>query len=133
MTYNTKQRDGIIKLIQSKKLAFTVKDLYDELDEKIGLTTIYRMIDKLVLDGRVNKYIGENNTTYYQYIEECDCTHHYYLKCDDCGIMIHVDCEEIEPFTEHITEHHGFIPNTKRIIIHGICKDCNKKNKETLC
>ena len=132
MTYNTKQKDDILVRIKSKDKAFTVRELYDELDN-IGLTTIYRFVDKLVNDGRINKYIGSDNVTYYQYIEECSCTHHYYLKCDDCGIMIHVDCEEIEPFTAHITEHHGFVPNMDRIIIHGLCKNCNKNTKENLC
>ncbi len=127
MTYNTKQKDDILMRIKSKDKAFTVKELYDELDN-IGLTTIYRFVDKLVGEGRINKYIDKSNTTYYQYIEECDCSHHYYLKCDDCGIMIHVDCDEIEPFTAHITKHHGFIPNTNRIIINGLCKECSKKN-----
>lgn len=127
MTYNTKQKDKILILVQKKTQPFMIKELYDELNGTIGLTTIYRLIDKLVLENRVNKYIGKDNITYYQYLEECDCCNHYYLKCDTCGSMIHVDCDHIEELTTHIRKHHGFVPNKERIIIHGICENCVKE------
>lgn len=133
MTYNTKQKDLILSIIRNKKSEFTIKDLYDELDKKIGLTTIYRLVDKLVLENRMNKYIGKDNITYYQYLEECDCCNHYYLKCDDCGAMIHVDCDHIEELTNHITIHHGFVPNKERIIIHGLCEDCFNRKGGLTC
>ena len=57
MTYKTKQREDILKAIQEQKGEFLVKDLYIALEERIGLTTIYRMVDKLVLDGILRKSI----------------------------------------------------------------------------
>ena len=108
------------------KYEFAVKDLYDGIHHEIGLTTIYRFIDKLVDEGRLSKYIGKDNITYYQYLEECHEENHFYLKCDNCGNLIHVDCDCIKDLSHHIMENHHFRPTKDQFMIHGICEECNK-------
>ncbi len=125
--YQTKQKDILLKEIRKKKEEFTIKELHEELST-IGLTTIYRFIDKLVEDKILVKRIGDNNTTYYQYLEECDKENHFYLKCDKCGEMIHVDCDCIEELSHHISSEHKFKLNKEKIIIGGICKKCMRKD-----
>lgn len=124
MTYNTKQKDIILDLIKKQKKEFTIKDIYSKLKNKTGLTTIYRLVDKLVLDGILSKTIGPDNVTYYQYLEKCTEENHFYLKCDKCGKLIHVDCECINDLTNHILSKHNFKSNREHIIINGICEDC---------
>ena len=126
-SYNTKQKDIIIEDIKNHKEEFTVKDIYNELDGKIGLTTIYRLIDKLVNEGTINKSIGKNNTTYYQYLEECDQDNHFFLKCESCGVMEHIDCDCIEELSNHISKEHKFLL-TDHIIINGKCNKCAKES-----
>ena len=127
-TYNTKQKDLILDLIKKQKCEFTIKDIYNSLKEKTGLTTIYRLVDKLVSEGYLNKYIGANNTTYYQYLEKCDSVNHFYLKCEKCGNLIHIDCDCIKDLTNHIMKHHNFITNKENIIINGVCENCLRRN-----
>lgn len=124
MSYNTKQKDLIINTISKYNKSFTVKDIYNKLKEKVGLTTIYRVIDKLVEEGIINKYIDKDNTTYYEYLEKCNCHNHFYLKCEKCGTMEHVDCDCIEELSKHIVDEHKFLLNREHIIIKGICKEC---------
>ena len=127
-SYNTKQKDIIIDEIEKHKEEFTIKDIYNELNKKIGLTTIYRLINKLVKEGRVNKSIGKDNITYYQFLEDCDKENHFFLKCNSCGVMEHIDCDCIEELSSHISKKHNF-SLTDHIIINGICKKCNKEGK----
>lgn len=122
--YNTKQKEVILDTIKSNKKEFTIKEIYERLKECTGLTTIYRLVDKLVEDGFLNKRIGDDNTTYYQYLEKCDCSNHFYLKCTNCGKLIHVDCDCIKDLSEHICCKHGFIASREHIIINGICSEC---------
>lgn len=122
--YNTKQKELILSIIKKKKHEFRVKDLYNDLNKEIGLTTIYRQIDKLVNEGRINKNINKDNITYYQYLEECNKKNHFYLKCDKCGNMTHIDCDCIEQLSNHIVKEHQFNLNKDCIIINGICKRC---------
>lgn len=125
--YNTKQKDIIINAIKMQKHEFTIKDIYDELKGKVGLTTIYRMVDKLIDENIINRYISKDNTTYYQYLKECEEENHFYLKCDKCGELIHIDCDCIEDLSNHIIKKHRFKLNKKNIIISGICEKCIKR------
>lgn len=123
-SYKTQQKDIILGIIKKQKHEFTIKDIYESIKEEVGLTTIYRSVDKLVEEGRLNKTISSDNTTYYQYLEECNEENHFYLKCDKCGNLIHVDCDCIEELTNHILKNHKFKPNKSHIIIEGICNNC---------
>ena len=123
MTYNTKQKDLILNVIKSIG-EFTVKDVYSKLEGKIGLTTIYRYIERLEKEGNITKYIGKDNATYYEYLEECDACNHFYLKCDKCGDLKHIDCDCIEDLTNHIYKDHNFKLNKEHIIINGVCGRC---------
>ncbi len=129
MSYNTKQKDLIMNIIKKKKNTFTVKDIYEEVKDSTGLTTIYRMIDKLVHDGILTKNISSDNITYYQYLEKCNHNNHFYLKCEICGNMTHIDCDCIIDLTNHIFKEHKFKPSKDHIIINGICKKCSKDVK----
>lgn len=122
--YKTKQKDIILNIIKQQKNSFTIKDIYKDLKGKVGLTTIYRLIDKLAEENKLNKTISSDNTTYYQYLEECTEENHFYLKCDKCGNMTHIDCDCIEELTSHIVQNHKFKPNKDHIIIDGICSKC---------
>lgn len=122
--YNTKQKDLLLKIIKNEEKEFTIKDIYNKAKEQVGLTTIYRYVEKLENMGRVSKSIGSNNLTYYQYLEECDSENHFYLKCEKCGKMEHVDCDCITDLNKHILNNHQFKINKEHIIINGICKNC---------
>jgi Fur family ferric uptake transcriptional regulator len=128
--YNTKQKKEIFNVIVNKKNEWTIKEIYEDLNKSIGLTTIYRYIDKLVMEGEVNKNIGKDNITYYQYLEKCNNDNHFYLKCNKCGKIEHVDCDCISDFNNHISKEHKFNMNTNNIIINGICSNCIKKENK---
>lgn len=124
--YKTKQKDLILDAIKKYKGAFTIKDIYNKLKDKTGLTTIYRLVGRLDYDGYLNKSIGKDNITYYQYIEKCSEKNHFYLKCEVCKNLEHVDCDCISDLTNHILNKHNFNLNKNQIIISGICKKCIK-------
>lgn len=126
-SYNTKQKDVIINLIKSKKHSFTAKEIYNDLNKEVGLTTIYRLIDSLVNEEILTKNINSKNEASYQILENCDKENHFYLKCDNCGDLIHIDCDYIEPLKKHIFDEHNFKLNDKHIIINGTCDNCSNK------
>lgn len=127
MSYSTKQKEYILKVIQEFEKEFTVKDIYERVKDEVGLTTVYRLVDKLVLDNTINKYIDKNNITYYEYLEKCSEENHFYLKCDKCKKLEHIDCDCINELYEHIKKEHNFKLNKENIIINGLCKKCNKE------
>lgn len=125
-TYNTKQKELILDIIKKQKKEFTVKDIYNETKNKTGLTTVYRLIDKLIEEGIIKKTIEKDNKTKYQYLEKCEEKNHFYLKCKKCKSMQHVDCDCINELSNHILKKHEFSADNENIIIGGICKNCQK-------
>jgi Fur family ferric uptake transcriptional regulator len=122
-TYKTKQKESINNVIKSLNKDFTIKDLYTKLNSSVGLTTLYRYVDKLLEEGRIIKL----DDTHYQYLEECEEENHFYLKCTSCGSLIHIDCGCVNDLFGHITSEHNFIPESKNIIINGTCSTCGGK------
>ena len=47
-TYKTKQKELILDVIKSFKNDFTIKEIYEKLNQNVGLTTIYRTIPILL-------------------------------------------------------------------------------------
>ena len=133
--YKTLQKEKILSIIKKYKKEFTVKDIYNQIKDEVGLTTIYRVIDLLVNEDKLKKYIGKDNITYYQYLKECNEENHFYLKCEECGSIIHIDCDCIEELKNHILNKHKFKLDNKQIIINGICNTCinNNKRGESSC
>lgn len=125
-TYKTKQKNIILEIIKKEEKPFTIKEIYEKI-KGVGLTTVYRLVDKLVEEGIIDKYIGKEGKNYYQYLEKCEKSNHFYLKCEVCGSLTHVDCDCIEKLSLHITKNHKFKPSKNKIIIDGKCYKCKEK------
>ena len=128
-TYNTTQKESIKETIKEFSDGFTIKELKELLDNKnikIGLTTVYRLIGELENKGIVKKYFDENNIAHYKYVKDCVSENHFYLKCVKCNKITHVDCNCINDFQSHIYKQHKFLLDAKNIILEGLCSSCNK-------
>ena len=121
--YQTKQKELLLNIIKNMNREFSIRELYKL--SGVGLTTIYRFIEKLECDGVIKKIVINNNI-YYQYLDKCLLDNHFYLKCSSCGKMIHVDCDCINKLVLHIFDIHGFKMNKNNIIIPGKCMDCEE-------
>ena len=134
--YKTKQKAELTAYLRSMSgQHFTVNDVcqhFSDLGRPIGVTTVYRQLDKMVEEGIVNKYTLDNKSSAcYEYIDAHD--HYdsqikcYHCKCDKCGKLIHLHCEEVEGLIRHISGDHGFVINPKRTVFYGICKECQSQ------
>lgn len=128
MTYNTKQKDTILNYLKKNEdKCLTINEIYSALvkDNNIGLTTIYRFLNKLEEDNIIKKYTDKKEATY-QYINNDECKNHIHLKCLKCNRIIHLDCHDANNLSKHIKEEHNFnIDST----IFGVCKECLNENK----
>ena len=125
--YKTKNREIIKEIIKEYSNGFTAKELKDNLDFKgfnVGLTTVYRTLELLVEENYIKKYYDENNISKYKYVMDCESNKHFYLKCNKCNNIIHIDCDCVDDFYNHIVKTHNFYIDKKNIIIPGICGKC---------
>lgn len=133
--YKTWQRAEITAyLMATQGEHVTVNDIvkhFEESGKPIGLTTVYRHLDKLVDEGIINKYNLDNGSSAcFEYIDNehtkdgaASC---YHCKCDKCGKLIHLHCEEIEALIKHIEKNHSFVINPRRTVLYGLCDSCRK-------
>lgn len=132
-SYKTVQKEMIVDFFKSNpNQHLTIKEVERYLNSKqqnVGLTTIYRCVDKLVKENVLKKYIVDNNSSacFAYQNESCHEKEHYHLKCDVCNTLYHLDCEVITSFQQHMLEHHGFEINPHRTVYYGTCKNCQIK------
>lgn len=134
--YKTKQKAELTAYLRSMSgQHVTVNDVcqhFSDLGRPIGVTTVYRQLDKMVEEGSVNKYTLDNKSSAcYEYVDshEHEDSHIkcYHCKCDKCGKLIHLHCEEVEALIMHISGDHGFVINPKRTVFYGLCKECQSQ------
>lgn len=132
--YKTKQRDTLLaylKTVAGKHI--TVNDIcthFSSRGERIGQTTVYRHLEKMVDEGVVSKYVIDAGApACFEYVAPEDhCEHEvcFHCKCEKCGKLIHMHCEELEEIQSHLLEHHSFSLNPMRTVFYGVCEECRK-------
>ena len=133
--YKTKQRDAILGfMIENKDRHVTVSQISEYLSKQgkhIGVTTIYRHLDKLLDNDLVRKYsLGPGECSCYQYAGgDKDCHEHFHLVCEKCGRLFHLECEHLSELKGHILEEHGFTVDPFKTVFYGLCSDC-RNNEE---
>ena len=125
MERNTRQQQQIIEILKETKSHPTIKELCDLVNSKypnIGQATIYRTINKLVLDDKILR-IACPNGIHYDYHKE-----HYHFYCLRCGKIIDLDLN------------HDFIVNLLSdkdlnifkvdLLLEGVCPNCSNSEVE---
>ena len=126
-SYNTRPLRLIREtLADSGHSHMTVEEILSNLKErgeKIGLTTVYRNLDKLCEQGEVKKYRGDGG---YCFGLADRCEHHFHLRCESCGRLLHIECEKVQQLSDHVSVHHGFRVYNSKTVLYGTCGDCAK-------
>ena len=135
--YKTKQQSAIKECLEMHKDVYvTVMDIENYLKEndcQVGLTTIYRHLEKMEKDGIVTKFSVEGQPgACFQYIEQGDNQDCFYIKCEECGEVTKMECHHLAELYSHVNADHHFSINPKKTIFYGKCEKCGKcgeKNK----
>ncbi|MBX7120160.1 MAG: transcriptional repressor [Gemmatimonadaceae bacterium] len=88
----------------------------------VGTATVYRTIDTLLESGLVvERDFGEG---FRRFEPARDIPHHEHLVCTQCGRVEEFRDERLERMTTIVAESRGFARQRHRLVIHGICRDC---------
>ncbi|HIX31386.1 MAG TPA: transcriptional repressor [Firmicutes bacterium] len=132
-TYKTKQRECVLDCIRRQAGAYiTIQQLSDELErrgEKVGLTTIYRTLDRLEQDKAIAKVsIDGVGAACYRYLPQEDDVF-FCLKCESCGRVINIDCAELSHLYHHLSRAHNIRINPGKTMFYGTCETCIAKGR----
>lgn len=115
----TQEREVLLSLFADSEAMLTPSQLYDLAranQVKIGLTTVYRLLEALTKVNVVTPFVLDGSI-YYAF---CGCNHHHHFVCLSCHhvIDIHGACPTIEvPDSCEVAAH--------RCDVFGTCPSCN--------
>jgi len=97
--------------------------LRKQLESKMNKTTVYRILDKLMEDGIVHSFIGQDGLKWYAKCNSCSVDDHYdlhpHFQCNDCGDV------ECLPNNVEIPRIQGYKVNSANILMAGLCANCH--------
>ena len=126
--YRTRQKEQILSCIRMNADNYiTILELSEKLEDngdKVGLTTIYRNLEKLEQEGEIARVSIEGvSGTCYRYLQKKDGVL-FYLKCEKCGKLVNIDCPELEHLYQHLSADHHIVINPGKTMFYGICEKC---------
>lgn len=132
--YNTKSKNTIIEILRTNKdtaiCAESILEAFNNKCQKINITTIYRNLDKLEKEKIIHKFPASDSHKALYQITRHDLNNedHLHLQCSQCGKIIHLDCEYMKNFIQHIKDYHEFDLTCDKSILFGLCQECKSKN-----
>ena len=130
---NTEQKVKVIEYLRNNSdKHLSIEEIYSNVKNDAGKTTVYRIINNLIEKGLVTKIPLENSQGYcYKYNPKHDnCNNHYHLICEKCNHLYHFESEEIAKVNEEAKQNEDFEIDNNRIVFYGICKECKDKKSE---
>ena len=131
--YNTKSRKLILYFLESKAdTTVSVGDIMEYLKtvgESVNQTTVYRYLNKLTKEKKVLKFSEDDGGKAVEQIaghKHC-CDGHIHIQCIKCGKLLHLDCDFMEGFKEHLKEEHNFALKCESSLLYGVCSECSQK------
>lgn len=124
---HSKNRDCVISILSKSKVPISIENIFykvKEINEGISLSTVYRIMNKLIDLGIVRKSAMDGDTTLY---ELAGNGHHHYIICTKCKKMAILDSCPISEIEKKISEDTGFFITEHSYEIYGECKDCHNK------
>lgn len=129
VTYVTRQQQAVLQALEhcngGRATAMELADRLRGEGQNVGLSTVYRQLDKLIAQGKVHKLLTDEGACF-QYCDKAvhqDC---FLLKCEGCGAIFHMDCTHLGELYGHLLDRHGFAINPRRTMFYGLCDKCRE-------
>ena len=99
---------------------------YGELSPAVS--TVYRLIDRLVKEGTVKRFPKERGRGFvYQIVAGRACRSHLHLRCVSCGRLLHLDGAVSEEISEKLLSACGFSLREDETVLSGVCGICREE------
>lgn len=135
-TYHTRQQKVILQCMEHMEPGYItagqIAEYLKKQGETVGLTTVYRHLERFQKEGIVQKIMLDGNSgACYQYIRKKeDDENQFLLKCEDCGDIMNMDCGHMKELYSHVLEEHHFNVNPHRTMFYGVCEKCLVKEQD---
>ncbi len=118
----TAPRLAVYRALIGRERPVSAADIYDLLRTgglRLGLTSVYRVLQSLTVTGIVHVFPGDE-----QRFRTCDPTPHAHLVCEVCGRVIERPADAVRRWLTLATREADFVPNVQRSDVYGRCGRC---------
>ena len=126
----TPQRLAVAEVVLLRDRHLSAEEIEQELaakDVSVGTATVYRTLDVLVRSGLVvERDFGEG---FKRYESARGIPQHEHLLCTMCGKVTEFRDERLERMTTLLAEAHGFARQRHRLVIYGVCGECQRRGR----
>lgn len=120
---NTKNRTLILNILKDSSSPLCAEDIYNNINKKINIATIYRNLNTLTDKRILVKTIFEDGKMYYKISND---SHIHSLVCTICHSITPIENCPIDLIANTIKSNTGFIITSHSLEIRGICPKCQK-------
>jgi Fur family ferric uptake transcriptional regulator len=123
MARTTRQLAAVDAVLAELEGFHSAQDVHARLrasGDPIGLSTVYRAVQTLADEGRLDSVITGGETLY----RRCSPSHHHHLRCRCCGRTVEVEGPAVERWAGRVAAEHGFADVRHTLEIVGTCADC---------
>src|SRR5574344_418901 len=121
---NTKNRSLILSKLSTSNSSLCAEELYNLLDKKINMATIYRNLNTLTDKSILTKVTFDDGKIYYKF-NNSDHTH--YLICNICHSISPITNCPIDIVSKNIEKDTGYKITNHFLELRGICPNCKKE------
>jgi Fur family ferric uptake transcriptional regulator len=89
---------------------------------RVGLASVYRMLDALGEQALVQRVDVGDGVVRYEPARDAD--HHHHLVCGECGKVEPFADPQLEQAIEAVEQHSGYSVVAHEIVLRGACGDC---------
>ncbi|MEA5576378.1 Fur family transcriptional regulator [Anabaena sp. UHCC 0451] len=121
----TRSQDRILNLLKNIKQSISAQDLYIELrnrSQSMGLATVYRSLEALKLEGKVQVRTLANGEALYSLTQE----DRHHLTCLQCGLSIPIHQCPVHELENELKSSHKFKVFFHTLEFFGLCNQCQE-------
>jgi len=124
----TKQRRAVLDELGRVQDFRSAQQIFEDLHtrgERVGLATVYRSLQGLADDHRVDVLRSADGEALYR---ACDSQgHHHHLVCRSCGTTVEVSAAPLETWVARISQKNGFTDVEHTAELFGLCAACSAR------
>ena len=119
-------RRAVVELLGRQDCCLTAQQIFDRLraeGRRVGIATVYRVLEQLSERGLVQRVdVGAGTARY----EAAHATgeHHHHLVCDGCGKVEAFADDELEAVIHKVERRTGYSVAGHDVVLRGACREC---------
>jgi Fur family transcriptional regulator, ferric uptake regulator len=118
-------RRAVIELLGRQECCLSAQEIFDALraqGRKVGIASVYRVLELLTERGLVQRIELGSGTARYEPEQGDD--HHHHFVCDDCGKVEAFADDQLEEALRQVEGRTGYQVAGHDVVLRGACREC---------